>query len=209
MIQLSGRFVPVKVNAEKEGVAVAKKYGVKGYPTILFVDSKEKVVYQIVGYQPPADFAKSLERASTIRQDLAKYSATLKKDPNDFRALAGLAGLNAATGDLAAAKDYMARAEQHAKASDRAALLDAYNAVGDGLQNGNDPAGAITYFEKAIDSAFPTQSAYARISIAACCFASGQPKKAIPYLEAFLKMGPEADAYRDQAKQMLAAAQKG
>lgn len=56
-------FVALKVNPEKADKAFVDKYGVRGYPTILFLDAKGKEVHRIVGYKPAADFLKELDSA--------------------------------------------------------------------------------------------------------------------------------------------------
>ncbi len=61
VIQLSTRFVPLKVNASREGSSMAQQYGVRSYPTILFLDSNGKLFTRIVGYLPPAEFADRLQ----------------------------------------------------------------------------------------------------------------------------------------------------
>ena len=43
-------FVALKVNAEKGGRAVAERYEVRGYPTILFISPDGRVVRQVRGY---------------------------------------------------------------------------------------------------------------------------------------------------------------
>ncbi|ARK12783.1 thioredoxin fold domain-containing protein [Fibrella sp. ES10-3-2-2] len=44
-------FINYKVNAEKgEGIALAKKYSVTGYPALLFIYPNEKVIYRTGGY---------------------------------------------------------------------------------------------------------------------------------------------------------------
>jgi thiol:disulfide interchange protein len=43
-------FVPIKVNAEKGGRSVAERYGVDGFPTILFVAADGRVVRKVQGY---------------------------------------------------------------------------------------------------------------------------------------------------------------
>ena len=39
VVAYSSKLVSVKVDAEKEGVELAKRYKVQGYPTILFLDA--------------------------------------------------------------------------------------------------------------------------------------------------------------------------
>jgi thioredoxin-related protein len=57
-------FVNLKINAEKgEGIALAKKNGVQGYPTIAFYDAKGKEVDRVVGFQDAEKFLRSLKTA--------------------------------------------------------------------------------------------------------------------------------------------------
>src|SRR5579862_7242498 len=191
VVAQSTKFVPVKLNAEKdpEGIRLAKKFKVDGYPTILFIDSNENLAYKIVGYEPANDFAASMAKAATIRQDKAKFQKALSANPNDFDAMVGLAGVYAATGSIDKAAALTDRAANVVGDTMRSRMLDAYNVVGDGYQNDNQIPKAIPYFQKAIDPNHPKQAAYARISLATCYFASQQPKQAVPYLESLLKMG--------------------
>lgn len=58
-------FIPVKIDAEKgEGVALAKKYQVKGYPTIVVFDAKGNEIDRVVGYQDVAQFKRSMMAAN-------------------------------------------------------------------------------------------------------------------------------------------------
>jgi len=55
-----------KVNPEKsaEGKALAEKYGVDGFPTVVFVSAGGDEVHRVVGYQPAEEFVKSLTEAA-------------------------------------------------------------------------------------------------------------------------------------------------
>jgi len=205
VVKQADSFVPIKLDAEKDpdGIRLAKKFGVTGYPTILFVDSNENLAYKIVGYEPAPDFAASMKKASTIRQDKARFAATLKKNPNDFNALVGMAGIEGATGNADGAATEADTAAKAVKPTNRGRLLDAYNAVGDAYQNSMQFDKAIPYFTKAISDGFDNQSAYARISIAVCYLSSGKTEQAKPYLEALIKMPKAPKEYADQARQML------
>jgi thioredoxin-related protein len=63
VLKESGNFVPLKMNAEYEGRTAAGVYGVEGYPTVLFLNSNGDLVYKIIGYCPPAVFAKKMRLA--------------------------------------------------------------------------------------------------------------------------------------------------
>jgi len=61
----SGHFVPLKLDAEKgQGPDVQKKYGVTGYPTILFVNGKGELVHTVVGFVDAATLAAEMDKAA-------------------------------------------------------------------------------------------------------------------------------------------------
>ncbi len=63
VVARSRRFVPVLVNFDKQG-DLAKTYGVDALPTVVFLDSRGKVLLRSVGYTRPQDFLKLMARAS-------------------------------------------------------------------------------------------------------------------------------------------------
>lgn len=53
--------VPIKIDAEKgEGIAIAKKYGVAAYPTILFIKPDGEEIDRILGYVQAEPFLKTV-----------------------------------------------------------------------------------------------------------------------------------------------------
>ena len=71
-------LISKKIDAEKgDGPKQKKKYRVRGYPTILFLDSQGAEIDRIVGYRPPEKFLSELNRIkngeNTISEILAKY----------------------------------------------------------------------------------------------------------------------------------------
>lgn len=60
---LNAHFVCIKIDAEKgEGVELAKRYGVKAYPTFVGIDAAEKEVMRRVGGASADDFIADIER---------------------------------------------------------------------------------------------------------------------------------------------------
>ena len=51
----NSKFINLKVEMEKsvDGPEIAKRYGVKAYPTLLFINGDGKLVKSVVGYQTP------------------------------------------------------------------------------------------------------------------------------------------------------------
>ncbi len=58
--ELAQNFVCVKVNAEKNRAATLK-YGISGFPTIIFLNYEGAVDDRLIGYQGPAAFAQIME----------------------------------------------------------------------------------------------------------------------------------------------------
>jgi len=64
--KLAKDFISVKVNPEKSdaGAKLAQQFGVRGFPFIGFVGADGKLVTQISGYLPAAEFLKKLEQVT-------------------------------------------------------------------------------------------------------------------------------------------------
>jgi thioredoxin-related protein len=215
VIQLTGQFVPVKVNAEKEGVAVAKKYGVNGYPTILFITPEGDVAGKIGGYMPPEPFAGELKNISTSYKEFPVLEARYKANPNDSEAAVKLAMAYAGRGNAEKAGALLAQAEKSESEKTQSLLPKAYNAVADCYQEKEQFDKAIPLFRKAAKlGKEPYDVAYAHISIASCYLsmaqaASGQAERdkniqaAIPELEATAAVPNGPKDLKEQAEQML------
>lgn len=52
---LTENTIPLKIDAEKE-VELAKRYGVRAYPTMVFIKPDGKILDTIIGYHPPEKF---------------------------------------------------------------------------------------------------------------------------------------------------------
>jgi thioredoxin-related protein len=55
----NSHFINVSLNGEKgDGVVLAQKYQIPGYPSLLILDSDERPLYATAGYMPPEDLMK-------------------------------------------------------------------------------------------------------------------------------------------------------
>ena len=88
-VKYNPTFVNFKIDAEKgEGVELAKKYNVTGYPTNIFIDSKtEKIIYKTMGC--PIDVSGLIENADVAileKKDpmsIEEYEAKFKSNKYD------------------------------------------------------------------------------------------------------------------------------
>jgi tetratricopeptide (TPR) repeat protein len=76
-----------KIDAEKgEGIEFAKKYAVKGYPTILFLDGSGSEIDRIYGYYPAKDFNEMMVDYNKGINTFSSLKNILEKDPDDIPA---------------------------------------------------------------------------------------------------------------------------
>ncbi len=81
---INGTVVPIKIDAEKgEGIAIAKKYGVRAYPTILLINANGDEIDRLLGYMPPEPFLKTVKGYVTGESTLATMLADVGKHPSD------------------------------------------------------------------------------------------------------------------------------
>ena len=95
-------FVSLKINAEKEGTAQAKRYGVTGFPTILFLDASKlpevgsegkgkagdgEVVGKIVGFKDAGPFALDMTGIAKAAKEYPALAARVEKDASDLEAI--------------------------------------------------------------------------------------------------------------------------
>jgi thioredoxin-related protein/tetratricopeptide (TPR) repeat protein len=84
--QQLGELVVVKLDAEREGRELAKRYGVESYPTLVFTDPDGEEIDRIVGFLPPGDFISETERIRSGDTFLACL-ARLDENPADAQAI--------------------------------------------------------------------------------------------------------------------------
>lgn len=109
-------FVPIKVDDTKEAGAISKKYQVRLYPTVLFLDPYGDPLHILLGPKPPGDFYPVLQKVKA----LPGLVAAQKKSADDVEA-------NFAAGAAFATLDQLRRAEPYLK---RVVELDPKNEKG-------------------------------------------------------------------------------
>jgi thiol:disulfide interchange protein len=62
VVDLAKGFVSLKIDADAER-AITSRYGITGFPTILFVDTAGNEIHRIVGYRPPEAFVSEMNQA--------------------------------------------------------------------------------------------------------------------------------------------------
>jgi len=77
-------LISKKIDAEKNnGPQQKKKYRVKGYPTILLLDSEGNEIDRIIGYRPPEEFFNELNRIKNRENTLSDLITRYKQSINN------------------------------------------------------------------------------------------------------------------------------
>jgi thioredoxin-related protein len=79
----AARYVPVMLDAEKDGKALAQKYKVDSYPTFVFVQPSGEVIGTLNGFRNAADFQQRVTQILDGRTEESRLKEALDKDPND------------------------------------------------------------------------------------------------------------------------------
>jgi thioredoxin-related protein len=205
VIPLLGQFVPVKINAEKEGVAAAKKYGVRGYPDLLFLEPSGEKADRIEGYMPPERFAERLAQIAERWRAFPQMQARLHANPGDVEAAAKLIESYAARGDQERVLELLAQAEKADPRNTTGHLAKAYNAAGDYFQMvKNEVDKAIPLFQKAVATGRePYDIGYGRISLFWCYLSQTKLPEAQAELEAILAISNVTEAHKRRAQELL------
>jgi thioredoxin-like negative regulator of GroEL len=80
------QIVPMRLDAEKAGSKLARRFGVDSYPTMVFLDSEGHEMDRIIGYLPPEKFVKRVARIRAGDTFLACLRQ-LEEDPGSVEAI--------------------------------------------------------------------------------------------------------------------------
>ncbi len=163
----------MKINAEKDRTT-AKKFKVRGYPTIIFVSAKGKRVEKIVGYLPPEKFAAKMRDILTVHHELAAMKTKFDADPTDLATGGKLGTAYASRGKPSLAKKVIRKLEAVDPDNEKGYLTDTYLAMGEYyLDEEEQPRIAIRWYTKAADRSHePAAVAQARYRIGLAYFYS-------------------------------------
>ena len=137
--------VPFKIDAEKgEGIEVAKKYKVNGFPTILLITSKGEEIDRLLGYMPPDKFLETLGNYLKGVNTISGLKAELEKNPDNASAHYQMGSKYAMQNDLAKAVPHFKKMLELDPANEHADEASFYVAM-DNFRTTKDPT-ALTSF---------------------------------------------------------------
>jgi thiol-disulfide isomerase/thioredoxin len=216
VVQVASEFIPLKLDAEKNGERLANHYHVAAYPTVLFIDDRGVVAKKIEGYEPAEEFAGDIfkvaranrprieqrneeQKAEEAFKGLQDYAAAHPEDTAaSIRVAAGLA----ARGKIADAQALVTALD--GKGADvRAGLGPVYNALGDACFNQGQQSlsASADWFKRTIDgSKDSAEVSYAHLRLGAVLCCQDQWLQGITELNNVDGMADAPLAIKDKAK---------
>jgi thioredoxin 1 len=145
---VQAKVIPYKIDAEKgEGIELAKKYSVKGYPTVLLIKADGEEIDRLLGYMPPDKFLQTLGDYLKGVNTVVALKAELARDPNNPSAQYQLGSKYAMQGDLATATPYFKKMLDLDPKNEHADEASFYVAMGE-LRTNRDPSPLKAFADK-------------------------------------------------------------
>ena len=77
---VNNKYICTRINAEKgEGIKLAKKYNVRGYPTLLFLDKNKNVIGRVAGTRARDDYFEAIKTAGKSEEKKNNSEAKTSK----------------------------------------------------------------------------------------------------------------------------------
>lgn len=201
MIQFSGQLVAVKLNAEREGKALAMKYRVSGFPTVLYLDADGGEWGRMPGFMPAPEFLQLAGDALKEFKGQPALEAKLKQNPTDSALAAELTQRLTRQGNETKA---LWAAGLLTKAPQSSKYASAYIGMGRLYLRKEKGAKARPWFQKALAlSTGAEDKAYGHLGLALCYVAERNSKAARAELNALLRVPDAPPGIQEKARSLL------
>jgi hypothetical protein len=199
--RVSASYAPVRIETDREG-ALAKKHGVRLFPTCIVSDSRGEEAGRIEGFAWAVMFRDELQKIESSFREWSAIRAQYASNPRGGESNAKMAWALAIRHKRDEAERHLATAR---RAGYRGAYLaKAHNMIGDLYQFGEDFKKAIWYFRQADSSTKDTADrSYSKVSIMSCMLMSGDTEGARKVAKELVDLPGATKEYVDLAKGVL------
>ncbi len=161
------QVIPLRLDAEHNGVTEARKYDIQAFPTVVFLDANGNEYGRVQGYLPTPQFVSQIDQITAFYHKVPQMERSFNASPRNAKLGAQLVQLYAQQGRMSLASHTLARiAHTHANAQ----YLYASNIdLGRAYANGNKLNIARSCFKSALQySGKPDEKSLAYIYLAFC-----------------------------------------
>lgn len=191
----------MKLNAEREGKALAQKYGVSGFPTLLYLDADGGEWGRVAGFVPAPGFLQLAGDALKSYKEQPLLEAKLKQNPRDFALAADLTERLARQGNE---KKALWAASLMEKGPRSGKWASACGALGRHYLKKQSGTKARPWFQKSLAASTEARDkAYAHFGLAFCFLGERNAKAARAELNAALQVPGCPRGIQDNARKIL------
>ncbi len=191
VIDMSRSIIFVKINAEVD-TALARRFNVTGFPTIVVAGPDGQEIDRIMGYLPPADFYNQVQLYLQGSETLDDYLTRLQDEPDNPEYLMTIGDKYTGRGDWAKAKEFYNRVLALDTDNIRGLGTRALKAIFEAYGNSGDYKSAIETCQEIITK-YPTapETDDASAMIGYYTSRAGDLKAALELYRAYLEKYPE------------------
>ncbi len=161
------QVVPLRLDAEHNGLAQAKKYDVQAFPTVVFLDGNGNEYGRVQGYLPTPQFVSQIQQITSLYKKVPQMQRSFNSAPHNAKLGAELVQLYAQQGRDSLASSMIARIP-HTHANAQYLYACDIN-LGRSYANANKLVAARSCFNSALKfSGKPDEKALAYIYLAFC-----------------------------------------
>lgn len=205
VIKQTGQVVTVKVDAEHEGRDLAHKYGVTGFPTILFLNETGGVEGFFDGFMPAPKFTQSFNDTMKRHQDFQATQARYHRNGNDVQAASELVKFFASQGNGAEAISMQHQVERLDPKNARGLLALSCLNLGDYYSMRNQFDKSVPLYNRALHiTKVPREMATVHLNLALCNLSQKRPQQALLDLKAVQTIPNCPQELKNAAQQVLA-----
>ncbi|MCF7797262.1 MAG: thioredoxin fold domain-containing protein [Lentisphaeria bacterium] len=148
-------LIPIEVDAEKgDGIELAKKFRIGGYPTMVFLNAEGEEVDRIPGYLPAEDMVGELTRIVNGIDTYPTLKARLEENPNDPGLLIQFAQKVENMSGLEGAVSYWEKVPDLAEADDNQKALSRFKIAQHQVEQSASPDALKAYISQNADSPY-------------------------------------------------------
>jgi tetratricopeptide (TPR) repeat protein len=152
VIEFLNGIIPVKYDAEKgEGLALAKKFKIKAYPTLVLLGPDGKEIDRQIGYVDAANFLKIMKNYMSGVGTIGYFEKLIEMNPKDIPSLYKLGEKYANLGDLEKGAEYLGKVGELDPRNEKGLTDDALLSLGDLYAMNKDYKKAAENFRQLID----------------------------------------------------------
>lgn len=201
VVQFSNLLVAVKLNAEREGRALAKKYGVTGFPTVLYLDAEGGEWGRMPGFLPAPNYVEFGSQVLKTFREQPVLEARLQKNPTELSLAAQLTERFANQGNE---KKALWAAGLLSKGAQSGKFAAAYGSLGSYYIKQENARQARLWLKKSLAVATePRDKAYGHFGLAFCFIGERDAKGARAELKSVLAVPGCPEGLRENAKRLL------